>query len=241
MMYKKMNASSIVYKTIEEKILSQEWKPGMKIASENQLSQDIGVSRLSVREAIEKLVALSVLTKKQGDGTYVSELSPSMYLNSLIPMILLEEDNLVDILEFRRIIEVDSARLCAERCDQSIIEELEKSYNDMCTYRGISHEFAYADCEFHMIVAKGTSNSLIIKVNSIMTDLWKFQQTKINKYLGPEGGLAAHKKILEAIKNKDPELAEVYMRRHLDRTLEDIRSIDFNKTQPDAEEADNKG
>jgi len=222
---KKVNTSDIVYKVIEEKILKQEWIPGMKIASENQLAQELGVSRISVREAIEKMVALNVLSKKQGEGTFVNELSASIYLNSLIPMILLEKDNLIDILEFRKVIEVESARLCAERCNPEVIVYLEKCYEQMLDHKNEPAIFSEADYNFHIGIARGTNNSLVIKMNSILTDLWKFHQRETNKYLGPYGGLYEHKKILDAIKEKDVELAGIFMRRHIERTLNDIRSI----------------
>ncbi|HYE10202.1 MAG TPA: FadR/GntR family transcriptional regulator [Patescibacteria group bacterium] len=225
MEYRKQNTSDMVYKVIEEKILNQDWTPGTKITSENQLAQDLGVSRISVREAIEKMVALNVLTKKQGEGTFVNELSASIYLNGLIPMILLEKDNLIDILEFRRVIEVDSARLCAERCDEEDIELLEECYAEMYLNKDASENFAYSDYNFHMAIARGSGNSLIIKVNSILTDLWKFHQREINKYLGPKGGLHEHRKILDAIKDHDAELAALFMKRHIERTLNDIRKI----------------
>lgn len=225
MQSKRLNTSEIVYRTIEEKIFRQEWTPGMKIASENQLSQELGVSRMSVREAIEKMVALNVLTKRQGEGTFVNDLSPSIYLNNLIPMILLQQDSLLDVLEFRGVLEVDSARLCAERCDHKTIEVLEKCYQIMCDNNNKSLEFANADYQFHMEIAKGSKNSLIIKVNSILTDIWKFQQKEINQYLGPSGGVQEHKSILDAIKARDPELSALFMKRHIERTYKDIRKI----------------
>ncbi|ARE86457.1 FadR/GntR family transcriptional regulator [Clostridium formicaceticum] len=222
---KKVNTSEIVYRAIEEKLFNKEWTSGMKIASENQLSQELGVSRMSVREAIEKMVALNVLTKRQGEGTFVNELSPSIYLNSLVPMLLLDKDNLLDVLEFREVIEADSARFCAERCDDSTIKILEECYQVMYDNNDTSEAFANADYQFHMEIAKASKNSLIIKVNSILTDIWKFQQNEINRYLGPERGVKEHKKILDAIKERDPELAALFMKRHVARTKNDILSI----------------
>ncbi|MCC5910374.1 MAG: FadR family transcriptional regulator [Clostridiaceae bacterium] len=222
---RKVHTSEIVYKTIEEKIFNKEWTPGMKIASENQLSQDLGVSRMSVREAVEKMVALNILTKKQGEGTFVNELSASIYLNSLIPMILINKDNLLDVLEFRKVIEVDSAQMCAERCDDETIENLEECFQIMCDNKDQSPKFVQADYQFHMEIAKGTKNSLIIKVNSILTDILKFQQKEINKYLGPESGVEEHKKILHAIKERDANLAALFMKRHIERTINEIHSI----------------
>jgi DNA-binding FadR family transcriptional regulator len=227
-MEEKMNASEKAYRIIESKILSGEWTPGMKISSENQLSKKLGVSRMSVREAMEKLVALNVLTKKQGEGTFVNDLNPSMYLNGLIPMILLDKDNLIDILEFRMIIEVDSVRLCAQRCDDETIKKMEKCYDDMQRFKDQPEKFYMADFNFHIAIAEGTKNSLIIKVNSIMTDLLKFHQKEIHEYLGPQGGLDEHIKILEAMKERDAELASLFMRRHIKRTLDEIRKIKYN-------------
>jgi len=228
-MEKILSIKDKVYKTIENKILSKEWTPGMKIDSENKLAKELGVSRMSVREAMEKLVALDVLTKKQGEGTFVNDLNPSIYLNGLISMIVLNKDNLIDILEFRKIIEVESARLCAERCDEEDIKMIEKSYEDMQNYRNIPEKFYKADYKFHMAIAKGTKNSLIIKINSLMTNMLMFHQQEIHKHLGPIGGLKEHIKILEAIKNRDSELALLFMKRHIMSTLEEIRKITIEK------------
>jgi DNA-binding FadR family transcriptional regulator len=221
----KQSTSDIVYKAIEKKILDQDWRPGEKISSEKQLSLEFGVSRVSVREATEKMVALNVLSKKQGGGTFVNELSASIYLNGLIPMILLEKDNLMDILEFRRVLEVESAKMCAERRDEKIVEKLEECYQEMCLHQNKSKSFSYADYNFHMTIARGTGNSLIIKINSILTDLWKFHQIELNKFLGPKGGVHEHKKILDAIRDGDSELASLYMKRHIDRTINEINEI----------------
>ncbi|MBN2259231.1 MAG: FadR family transcriptional regulator [Clostridiales bacterium] len=224
-MDEKLHTSDQVYVYIKEKIHSQEWEVGMKIDSENKMATDLGISRVSVREAIEKLVALNVLRKKQGEGTFVNELSPSLYLNGLIPMILMDKDNLIDVLEFRKMVEVDSARLCAERCDDDDIKLMEESYGNMVKYQNDSENFYKADYNFHMAIAKGTKNSLIIKVNSIMTDLLMYHQKEIYQHLGPRGGLNEHAVILNAIKDRDVELAVLYMRRHIERTIKDIQNM----------------
>jgi len=227
---KKMVVSEIVYQSIRDKIINQEWTPGMKITSEVQLSNELNVSRMSVREAIEKMVALNVLTKKRGGGTYVSDLSPSIYINGLIQMMLFDKDELLDVVEFRKVIEVDSAAMCAQRCDDSTILALEKYYYIMLENSKSSETFTDADHMFHVEIAKGTKNSLIIKVNEILTDIWRAQQKELNHYLGSSKGIEDHAKILAAIKNRDSELAALYMRRHLTRTIEEIREVKIEKS-----------
>lgn len=224
-MEEKINASEKAYKYIEKKIIEKEWVPGMKISSENQMAKDLGISRVSVREAMEKLVALNVLIKKRGGGTFVNDLSPSMYLNGLLPMILIDSDNLLDILAFRQIIETDSAKLCALNCNDDIIIELEKNYENMKRYKDESEQFYISDFNFHNTIAKGTNNSMIIKISVILTDLLKHHQKDLNVHLGSESGIKDHGKILDAIRSKDPELAELYMRRHLNRTINEIKEL----------------
>lgn len=216
-------ASDKVLETIEEKIFSGEWKPGQKIMSETQLSKELNVSRVSVREAMEKLSTLNIITKKQGGGTFVNDLNPSMYLNSLIPMIMLNRDNYIDILEFRLITEPEIARMCAERCNDEFIKDLQVCYETMLECQDDSKKFTEEDLKFHTKLSEGTNNELIIKMNELLRDVLKYHQKLLYENLGPKGGVTEHKLILEAIKSRDSELAAIYARRHAQRTINDLR------------------
>ncbi|KZL91558.1 FadR/GntR family transcriptional regulator [Clostridium magnum] len=224
---KEFKTSDIVFKTIQEKIFNGEWKPGEKIMSEPQLSKELNVSRVSVREAIEKLATLNIISKRQGEGTFVNDLKPSIYLNSLIPMITLDKDNYLDILEFRLITEPKTARMCAEKCNGDTLKEIEESYERMLDWRQDIKKFTEEDLNFHMKIAEGSGNSLIIKVNEILRNLLEYHQRELYKTLGPSGGLSEHKLILDAIKNRDSELADIYMVRHLERTIKDIKEMRY--------------
>ncbi|ABK60727.1 MULTISPECIES: FadR/GntR family transcriptional regulator [Clostridium] len=221
----KVRTSDIVFKMIEEKIFSGEWNPGTKITSEPQLAKELNVSRMSVREAIEKMVALNILIKKQGEGTFVSELSTSTYLNNLIPALILDKYDYIEILELRLVMDVESAKLCARRCSEDIIKELEKTYSEMLQYQEDMDKFTEKDLEFHMKIAKGTQNSLIIKINEMLRDILGYHQRGLYHTLGPVGGVKEHKFILDAIKNKDAELAGIFVRRHIERTIKELKSV----------------
>jgi GntR family transcriptional regulator, transcriptional repressor for pyruvate dehydrogenase complex len=214
--------SDIVFNMIEEKILSGEWKPGTKIMSEPQLAKELNVSRVSVREAIEKMAALDILTKVQGGGTYVNAITPSTYFNSLIPMILLDKDNYIEILEFRLIMEVESTRLCALRCDNSLIEELQQCYHNMTEYKEDMEKFTLEDLRFHTLIMDGSNNSLLIKVYTVLMHLLKYHHKTLFQNLGPHGGITDHEKILEALKSRDPELSSLLAKRHIERTIRDV-------------------
>lgn len=216
-------ASDKVLEKIQEKIFSGEWKPGEKIMSENQLAKELSVSRVSVRAAMEKLVTLNIINKKQGGGTFVNNLKPSIYMNSLIPMLILDRDNYIDILEFRLVMEPETTKICTERCSDDLIKELELCYKDMVRYKDDIKKFTVEDLKFHTKISEGTSNSLIIKVNELLINILEYHQEVLYKNLGPEGGINEHKLILEAIKSRDAELAGIYSRRHIQRTINDVK------------------
>lgn len=217
--------SDKVLEKIEGKILSGELKPGQKIMSETQLAKELNVSRVSVREAMEKLSTLNIVSKKQGGGTFVTDLSPSVYLNNLIPMIMLDRDNYTDILEFRLITEPEIARLCTEKCSDKLIVELQVCYEAMLECQNDSKRFTEEDLKFHTKISEGTNNSLIIKTNELLKNILMYHQKLLYENLGPKGGIAEHKLILEAIKNRDSELASIYARRHAQRTINDLKNV----------------
>ncbi|SKA78896.1 transcriptional regulator, GntR family [Clostridium sp. USBA 49] len=225
---KNKRTSEIVFREIEKRILSGEWSPGSKIMSEPQLAKELGVSRMSVREAIEKMAALDILTKKQGEGTFVNDITPSTYLNTLIPMITLDKDNYLDILEFRLIIEVETVRLCTKRCSDEIIDRLQQSYDMMSNNKDDINKYTISDMQFHMIIAEGSGNTLVLKVNNVLRNMLEYHQKMLYKRLGPTGGIREHKLILDAIKNRDDELSAIYMRRHIERTIKDIKALEDN-------------
>lgn len=216
--------SDMVFEKVEEKILSGEWKSGTKITSESQLAKELNVSRVSVREAIEKMVALNLVTKQQGGGTFVNDMGPSIYLNELIPLITLNKLNYMEILEFRLILEVEGTKLCASKCDASVIDALQKCYDRMCINKDDISEFAEEDFSFHMEIAEGSKNALLIKVTEILGGILKYHQRSLYKVLGPHGGIEEHKLILDAIKNRDSELAGIYARRHIERTINEVKN-----------------
>lgn len=221
---KETRTSDKVFNKIQEKILSGEWSPGTKIMSEPQLAKELEVSRVSVREAIEKLVTLNVITKKQGGGSYVNELKPSNYFNRLLPMILLDKENYIDILEFRLITEPETTKLCTERCSEELIKELEECYDLMLAYKDDIEKFTEQDLNFHMKIAEGSGNTLMIKVNEILRNVLEYHQISLYKLLGPSGGVREHKMILDAMKSKDSELASLLIKRHIERTISDLKN-----------------
>ena len=95
-----------VFDELLAQITSGNWKAKEKIPSENELTKALNVSRITIREAIQKLAAMDLVETYRGKGTYVKEFTTSNYLKSLTPMILFSKDEINYIIEYRRIIEV---------------------------------------------------------------------------------------------------------------------------------------
>ena len=160
-----VSPSEKVYDYIMSKIISKEWMPGQKIMTENQLALELEVSRISVREALEKLVAFGLLVKKQGSGTVVSEVKPTTVLRSLVPIMTLGESDLESILEFRIFFEPSNVLMLIQRYDQDIVDRLKDTYEQMKRHYEDPSEFYLCDYDFHELIAKGTKNAMVITIS----------------------------------------------------------------------------
>ena len=94
---KKVNIGDQVYNQMKDQIMSGVWVPGEKIPSENQLMEVFGVSRGTVRQAIQKLSAVGLLETRRGEGSYVGQLGLANYFQSAVSAAFLNEDELKEV------------------------------------------------------------------------------------------------------------------------------------------------
>lgn len=220
---KKSNVSEQVYEQLKRQLLNGEWKQGDKIPSENELAEAFNVSRVTVRHAIQKLTALGLIETRVGEGSFVKEVKPGVYMNAIIPLAYLGENSTLEVLEFRYVIESESVGLAAERATQEDIAELKEILKDMEDVKEDTKLFAEADLRFHFKIAQITRNSLIIETYNILNDILKTAMTDIVKRLGFKLGIYYHTKLLEAIEHHDSEQAKKVMKEHVNKTIENYR------------------
>ena len=120
---KKVNVAEQVFEQLKDMLVKGVWKQGEKIPSENELAENFCVSRITVRQALQKLNVIGLIDTRLGEGSFVKEAEPGDNMNALIPAILMSKDRILQVLEFREIIEVESAKLAAERADEKDIKE----------------------------------------------------------------------------------------------------------------------
>ena len=90
-----------VYNYIIDQIKQGNWQTGDKIFTEQELCNELGTSRIVVREAIEKCVALGILSKRKGSGTFVESVDIASVINRIVPLIALQPMSILDVMTFR--------------------------------------------------------------------------------------------------------------------------------------------
>ncbi len=219
----KVTPSDKVYNYVIERIKSGQWEQGTKIKSELDMVAELEVSRVAVRQALEKLVALGLLIKRKGSGTYVNKVEARTYLNNLMPILLLEGKDIYSVLEFRKYFEYGNISMFIDNYSDEIYDRLEEQYQVMKASVDNPSEFYTADFKYHSLIAEGTKNPIVIKINEILMDILLKHQAILNNEIGPKVGLDYHKRILRAIKEKDKEMATLLMQRHIEAAMEDLR------------------
>ncbi len=149
----KANTGDAVVEYMKKKIISGEWSEGTKITKEVQLAEELGVSRTSVRAAMNQLVAMGVLVRKKRMGTFVKETSPQLFLNNLVPDLMLNTYDELEILDFREIFETECTTRFAQRHSEEEFKALESCIEEMEKHSGYGEkEFSDADLRFQMTI-----------------------------------------------------------------------------------------
>ncbi|MBM4765031.1 FadR/GntR family transcriptional regulator [Bacillus sp. B15-48] len=156
---------------IQFQINSGHYKIGDKLPSEGELMKLFGVGRSTIREAVKILVHAGVLFVRQGDGTYIQSVSMELdpLKQTLIPR------NYKQILEVRRILEVEMAGLSAERRTKEDLMEM-RAFLDQrneALQGGRYSDYVEADIAFHLSIAKASRNEVALELYKMITETLK--------------------------------------------------------------------
>ena len=153
---------------LEKRILEGSLKPGNLLPSERVLALDLGVSRPSLREAIQKLVAKGLLTTRHGAGTLVTDRLEAHFADPWQDMVKGHPMLHRDLLEFRQMLESQAAQLAAQRATDVDIQRLDAAHEKMeAAYRSENLAASIdADVAFHQAIAEAAHNVLIGHLNA---------------------------------------------------------------------------
>lgn len=220
----RISISSQIFDQIKEKILSGTWPPGAKIPSEKELTDMLCASRISIREALKKLAALNLLEIRHGDGAYVRKIDSETHLSSLVPFLAVSKPGILEILEFRKMIETGTIPLAIANADERDIAELEKSVLRMRDLKDNLDEYAAEDFRFHFLIVRMSRNTIAINVYTIIRDALQVSLKNIVTPTGLKNAMKFHPMLLAAIKSKDPVAAKLCMEEHLQKVIERVHN-----------------
>jgi GntR family transcriptional regulator, transcriptional repressor for pyruvate dehydrogenase complex len=223
--YKKIKPKKIyeeVAEAIYEMIRTGQVKPGEKLDSVQQLAENFQVGRSTIREALTSLRAMGLVEMKQGEGTYVNEFDTNQITFPLSTAILMNKEDIAQLLEVRKIIEIGTAAAAAKKRTSHNLTMMEMALDEMKSAQGDEALGEKADLQFHFALAGAAQNPLLLSLMSHVSGLmgetmketrrvWLFSKQTTVERLYEE-----HKDIYEAIKEQDEEKARKFMLVHLD-------------------------
>jgi GntR family transcriptional repressor for pyruvate dehydrogenase complex len=212
--------SSQIAEQIRSSILAGEFTPGDKLPPERELAEMFGVSRPSVREALNILSASGLIESYQGGGTVVKSLVETATGNPLSEMIKVERERALDVIEVRKCMEAWTAYYAAQRALPEDLRKLEAIIENMSRNLSGMQPSEDLDANFHILIARATHNVVWLHMmQSIFDALKVFQQTVWRAvYLTEEDHRILyqhHREVFEAIKARNPEHARDAMLSHL--------------------------
>ncbi len=221
--------SDQVYEQIRDLIFRSHLKPGERLMPERDLAQAMGVSRPTVREAINKLVTMGFLEHRQGQGTFVRSLDSQRENNPLSAIMQGPEASLEDLLEVRMGLEGQAAILAAQRATPEDLRILANALSAMLSQHQQGELGIEEDVSFHMGIAYATKNTAQVYLMRSFYDLLHFGIRENLRQLWEDPANQSviqqqHHAIFEAIKRHDPEGAYAAMRRHITFVLDYVRA-----------------
>lgn len=201
----RMSLSKQIVIKMEHAIEGKIWTVGEKIPTEPELIKRFGVSRNTVREAVQALIHSGLLEARQGDGTYVRA---SSHFEAIM-MCRLKNANVTDTLEVRYTLEREISRMAALRRTSENMEIMELCFKKKQEQQTDLQEVINNDVDFHMAIALATQNKLIYDIYKNISDYLKVMINNIFAIAElDERQIKMHTELLEAIRNQDPDAAE---------------------------------
>jgi len=215
-----------IVQQIEESIVKGSLKPGDQLPAERELAQRFGVSRTAVREAVKALREKGLVEAYSGKGTFITDGTTQAVRQSLDLMVKIgQPEGSTHLAEVRAILEPEIAALAASRIQEPELATMREAVSTMDKADQDPDAYIEADLDFHLALAEGAANPLILSLLDSIVGLLREQRLRIFRVPGgPERGQIHHKRILEAVEKHDPEMARQAMRAHLSQVSDDSQA-----------------
>ena len=203
----------VVFNTIKDGILTGRLRPGERLL-ENQLAEELGVSRTPIREALRMLEIENLVDLIPRKGAQVRDMS---------------EKDIKDVLEIRKVLEELASGLAAENITKQKIIDLKKAHMDFVEAfeRGDRDGVIEADTRFHDIIFSATKNDKLIQIiSNISIQIYRYRITYLKLLSNISVPNQQHLDLIRAFEKRDAAKARAISREHIDdQAIEILKSI----------------
>ena len=211
--------SDQVFDQLRELIYRGVIKPGEKLVSEKDMALEMGVSRGTIKSAIQRLIGMGLVTQRPGKGIFARDYTDE-FNNPLAKAFSSREISIDSVLEIRLPLECNAAALAAKRADESDYKAIQQSFEEMVFENSQGRLGNEADASFHMAIAYASKNPLHIMIIRNFYDyiFHGIKETLEALYTDPDNIrkiIEQHEQIVTAIRQRSPEKASESMKTHI--------------------------
>ncbi|GAB6152704.1 FadR/GntR family transcriptional regulator [Desulfosporosinus burensis] len=194
---------------------------------EREMCTMFAVSRTVIRDALKMLVGLSVVTIRHGMGAYINEVDGAEDVSRLASLLHISSGTIEELYQVREVVESQAVIWCTQNANEQDIQQLKhivrkgKELGDA----GES-KLALLDAEFHLKIVEATGNRVLMRLMVNLLDLLGENRARVLMVPGRQRlSVLDHESIVEAINQRDPDLAHQRMLSHLANVKEAIQSV----------------
>lgn len=222
-MYEKKVLSEQVANDLRQMILNKDLKPGDKLPNELVLTEQLNVSRSTVREAIKTLRSENILEVRRGLGTFVSA-TPGLKDDPFGVDFMDQGPMLKHFYEVRLVVEPQMAEMAALRATDQELAEIRKAYEEVKEAIEAGRDHTEADIHFHNIIAASTHNPIIQRILPVINEGIKsgYEETK-DVQDSKTNVIEQHRKIMHALTRREAENAKIAMEKHIQNGIAQLK------------------
>lgn len=215
-----------VLSALQNLIIDEHLQPGTELPSERELSEQLQVSRFSLREALRVAEAQGLIEIRRGKRPTVSNPSAAAAAKVIGLALRRSKKPFLELIIARQALECQIARYAAELIEEADLDAMQATIDTMENERDNLDLCTQKDIEFHNILLRASENVVFEIMLSPVSELLKRSRRITLEYRGVDIALKAHKEILNAVRDKDPDGAYNAMTEHLAITEETIKELE---------------
>jgi GntR family transcriptional repressor for pyruvate dehydrogenase complex len=204
---------------IKRMLMEGELRAGDKLPNQTDFASQLGVSRLSLREALNALTRMGVIKQKPGFGTMILSDDPRLWGEKPLPPVLSDEAAALELLESRKAIETAIVGLAMQRISKEEIGLLAEDIHQMKRAQGQDDTMDYMkhDMSFHFRIASASHNRYMIHMFLTIRGLMEQFMAEIFSAIPAllVDSFQYHERIYSSIKKRDGVQAALHMEEHI--------------------------